>query len=365
MKNIFHICSTSISRISGPRNSVSNLINHSLSTISKTSLITDKSNIEYFSKKLNIRDIYSYSRIFKLIINHSLNPDDHVFVFHSTFILKSLLLSIILRIYGFPYIIFPRGGLTKKALSLNKFKKMFFIKILFGKFFSSARFTIYLTNNEKNDSLKFTNTYYFLPNGVDPQWFSLEKLVKQNNIKSKSISTGLIARLEVYHKGIDIYLGYLDKFLMNNPTYEVSANLFGPTSLQLEKLLSNNSYNFCNLYSPSTLISQKSNFLSSIDLFICLSRFEGQPQALLEAIAYGLPCIVSDGSNMSDVVSDYQLGWVVNSYETFSMALIEFSNLTIFQRNELTTRCRSYALNELKWNNISPLFQKICLKTFN
>ena len=43
----------------------------------------------------------------------------------------------------------------------------------------------------------------------------------------------------------------------------------------------------------------KEKVILESDFFILTSRFEGHPMALIEALSYGLPCLVTKGSNMS------------------------------------------------------------------
>lgn len=43
------------------------------------------------------------------------------------------------------------------------------------------------------------------------------------------------------------------------------------------------------------------------------SRFEWHPMALIEALSYGLPCIVTVGSSMKEEIRRYDAGWVCNS----------------------------------------------------
>lgn len=53
-------------------------------------------------------------------------------------------------------------------------------------------------------------------------------------------------------------------------------------------------------------------FYESSQIFVLPSRFEGMPNALLEAMSFSLPCIVSDGSEgILEVVRDGETGLVV------------------------------------------------------
>ena len=59
------------------------------------------------------------------------------------------------------------------------------------------------------------------------------------------------------------------------------------------------------------------------DVFILTSRFEGHPMGLIEALAYGLPAVVSSGSNMKDEIENADAGWTCDtSVESLRQALL-------------------------------------------
>jgi len=47
----------------------------------------------------------------------------------------------------------------------------------------------------------------------------------------------------------------------------------------------------------------------SADVFIQTSRSEGMPVGILEALSYGLPCIVTEGTTMAATVNKEDAGW--------------------------------------------------------
>ena len=49
--------------------------------------------------------------------------------------------------------------------------------------------------------------------------------------------------------------------------------------------------------------------LTQADAFIMTSRFEGLPMGMIEALAYGLPVLATQGTNLADVVDAADAGW--------------------------------------------------------
>lgn len=93
---------------------------------------------------------------------------------------------------------------------------------------------------------------------------------------------------------------------------------------------------------------------SCSDYYIMPSKFEGQPLTLLEAMASGLPCIVSDIPALR-IIEATQCGVVVdfNNAETAASQIIEYlmKDNTNHSRN-----AREYAVSNLDWETIAKRY---------
>lgn len=61
-------------------------------------------------------------------------------------------------------------------------------------------------------------------------------------------------------------------------------------------------------------------FLTAIDVFVMPSLWEGQPIALLEALASGKPCIASDVDGIPEIITDGVNGYLVEPRDTDKLA---------------------------------------------
>jgi glycosyltransferase involved in cell wall biosynthesis len=95
---------------------------------------------------------------------------------------------------------------------------------------------------------------------------------------------GCMARVS-YQKGYDILFAHLIELKKTWPNFIFKIGGPAPSELEIPMELKEN----CEILGQ--MLPQK--FLSVIDLYVSASRWEGMPLVVLEAMAYGVPCLLS------------------------------------------------------------------------
>ncbi|MFK1722054.1 glycosyltransferase [Bacteroides fragilis] len=54
---------------------------------------------------------------------------------------------------------------------------------------------------------------------------------------------------------------------------------------------------------------QKMEVLKNSDIYVLTSRSEAMPLSISEALSVGTPCLVTHGTNMSNLIEQYKAGW--------------------------------------------------------
>ena len=238
-------------------------------------------------------------------------PFNHpnVVVFEGLYYLDDVEIAKHLNRNHIPYIIVPRGSLTKQALHNHAwFKKRVAHLLYFNRFINKAAAIQYLTKQEASDSLgHFCSSFFIIPNGINSP-----------NIENKKFSTGrinacFIGRLDIYHKGLDLLLDAITLIHGDLFNAHFFLNIYGPrrydyniiASIIVERKLTD-------IVAIHDEVGgrEKEEVLLNSDLFIMTSRFEGHPMGLIEALAYGIPCIVTPGTNMAEEIKINNAGWV-------------------------------------------------------
>lgn len=289
------------------------------------------------------------------------HPD--VVVFEGFYELDDVKIASVLRKRRIPYIIIPRGSLTYSAMhNQARWKKKLAHFLFFDKYVKKALAIQFLTEKEYDDSkYRFDYNHYIIPNGFDKQ--SITKQCFSKNV----IKAIFIGRLDKYHKGLDFLFNVLEKRRDELEKAGFFLTLYGPELYDYEEL--KNRINDSGLSKIAVLGGaiageDKKKAILESDVFIMTSRFEGHPMGLIEALAYGLPTLVTRGSNMLEEIKAANAGWVCETDEqSIEQALMQMIN----EKESFMEKSKN-AINlalQYDWDNLASRFHDKLIELIN
>ena len=301
--------------------------------------------IDALNEQINYEESFDISKL-----NKPFDRPDLV-VFHECYVKQYLKIYKNLKKRAIKYIIIPHGELTNEAQQKKRFKKIIANLLLFNRFIKGAAALQCLSQREL-DATNFKIKKFIGTNGIRIP----EK--KKEHFNKDKVHFVYIGRLDVYHKGLDLMIDAIGKcqdFLRERNCW---FDLYGPDILgrgdQVRKLIHDNKVgDIVTLHQPIDG-KEKEDIILSADVFIQTSRFEGMPMGILEALSYGVPCLVTEGTTLGNVISSHNSGWLFalekneKGRNIFSEVLDEVSN---FENKSLNAI--SVVLDYFSWNMIS------------
>ena len=134
-------------------------------------------------------------------------------------------------------------------------------------------------------------------------------------------------------------------------------NIYGPDICgryaYLESLIKEHGVNDIISLAHEITGEDKESVLMNTDIFIQTSRFEGMPMGILEAMSYGIPCILTEGTTMASIVEEADAGWNAGS----STREIGDAIIRAIQQKESWfekgNNARKLIRDEYSWHNIT------------
>lgn len=264
--------------------------------LQKNDIVNTKTNFLYLDSPLSFLKFVKEKK-----------PD--IIIFHSLYKIKFITYSLILLRFKIPYLIEFHGGSSVFNMRKNyKTKKL--ANLLFYNFFvNHSAGLIYLNSQELEDSIFKKNKVnkVIIPNGV---YLPNKIMVSPQNEDRKKIEIIFLSRIDIHHKGLDLLIkaitilkdkGYSDlihfSFYGNAKNSDDFIKLLMPCGDMVK-------------YNGSVYGEKKNKVLENADIFILTSRYEGMPMAILEALAYSCPCIITQETNMTDIIIKHNAGWI-------------------------------------------------------
>lgn len=330
--NVSFIVAASPDVVTGPRNSVTLLAKSIMPFVSEVSVF---SSIKCEPFKFN--DI----AVEQIDYNKLIRSD--IVVFSGVWFFEYIKIAGVLRNKNIPYIVSPRSSLMKASLKKSFFKKVFFYLIKARGFLNGAAAIHFLTEDEKNNSF-FSSKGFVIGNIVNDVNI-LEADLEQNNKKANEKIISFLGRFDLLHKGLDVFLEAIIIAANELRDKKVKIRMFGPDqcngSNKLKIIIENNNLKDIVNLGGKLEGKEKAVFLTESDFFVHTSRYEGQPQAVMEAMMCGCPILVTPGTNMVGIVEQSK-GGVVAILDPTDIAkkLVELLNS---DSNALSINSYSYA----------------------
>lgn len=262
-------------------------------------------------------------------------------VFEDFYIFGDCKTAAMMRKRGIPYVIVPRGALTRDAQKQKRLKKILGNLAFFYRYTRKALGIQFLAKDELEKSSPYWNKNRFvIPNGVYPREQTKEWRASQELIFS------FVGRIRLHAKGIDLLIPALasirEKLVENRCKVYLYGNHHATSEEDTRNLITQYHMEDVVFMGDAVYGEAKEKVFLNSDVFILPSRFEGMPMGLLEALSYGLPAVVTMGTNMGEDVMEYQAGWVAE--ETTVEAIADAFSRCIDQKERLP----EYSENAIK-----------------
>jgi glycosyltransferase involved in cell wall biosynthesis len=187
-----------------------------------------------------------------------------------------------------------------------KYAIYFLLDFCLDKF--AAKKVIYVSKNAQKHALQNGRTHSFdsiaIPNGVGVSFFQSKR---QKKLTPNPV-IGYWGRIES-QKGLDILINSIKLLEKRNKSFELWIVGSGSKKASIKKLICQ-----LDLGTHIKLFDIDKNILEltcEIDIFVLPSRFEAMSISLLEAMASGLPCIVTDVGENASLITNGVHGFVI------------------------------------------------------
>jgi len=262
---------------------------------------------------------------------------------------------------GISYTVTPNGGLNAANEKKGRFKKMVYRTLFSNSTFKNSAF-IHSVGDTQGIKFFYPDVPVVeAPNGFDPELAGIRKkdLSLSENNPARFLQLLFIGRLTVEQKGLDLLL----EALGSDECSKFHLDLAGPGD---EKNLTaiNSMIDRFNL-SERVKISgpifgeEKRTKLSSCDIFVHASRWEGMPLAVLEAAAVGCYCVVTEAADPMGIIK--KTGWGQSTkaeLETFRKGLVKAGQMSVEKRDQDANQLASLVKERFSWEKSAAILVK-------
>ena len=290
------------------------------------------------------------------------SPD--LVVFHEIYHIEYVKLAKWLSARNIPYVIVPHGCLRRKAQRKKWFKKLVANALVFDSFVCGCLGIQCLADDEKNELIYRRVNSFVGTNGC-----SLPE-TRKTQFGTDGLVFTFIGRLDAYHKGLDLMLAAIKSAHDLLKSHNCRFYIYGPDYKgrfeNVARLIVENDVGDIVSLNHEVFGADKLNALMNADVFIQTSRFEGMPLGVLEAFSYGIPCLLTKGTNLSGYAKSYNAGWECDAtVESIAAAIAEAvscTDLEIKSQNAVNIIKDNFNWEKAATDELAEYRRLLCIK---
>jgi glycosyltransferase involved in cell wall biosynthesis len=290
---------------------------------------------------------------------------------HAIFSYPSTIAMAIARLKNVPYIVRPLGQLCEWSLQQSARKKQIYLDLIERenlKHSQAIHFTSELEQQEA-EQLNLGVPGFVLPHGLSIPPAIPDARLRLRQHLNLPVDQPIILFLSRLHpkKGLDYLIPALGKLQNYRSTFVIAGSGSSEYTDQLKSLVMSAGISDRTHFTGFLAGDTKNLFLQGSDLFALTSHSENFGVAVLEALAAGLPVLITPGVALAAVVEQDKLGYVIpQDVLQIANAIEDFLNQPQLSK-EMGDRARQLVLDKYTWNNIArqmiEIYTRIIKKT--
>lgn len=327
--------------------------------------ITKNTTHDYGNRNFNTllfpaeQNTFKISRTLRLAIKEAKNRNT-VFHIHGGWVPTFYSISSILKKHKIPFVFTPHGSYNSIAMKKNKWVKKIYFELFEKKLLKRTQ-KIHCIGKSEIEGLSNifkTSKTFLMPYGYK----NVSDTRKDFPREESKFIIGFIGRLDIHTKGLDLLIEAFNKFQEKRKNSELWIVGDSEQRSQLQNTINSNKLQDKVILWGKKFGDDKNNLLQKMHAFAHPSRNEGLPSAVLEAASFGVPCIVSEATNVGAFVKKHECGIVVSNEnsEEITDALLALDNKRENKvLHKLGDKARAMVDTEFNWNHLVIEFDNL------
>ena len=309
-----------------------------------------------FSPPINSVREFAFSTGLTNWLWHNIKGYDLLHI-HAIFSYASTAAMAIARLQKVPYIIRPIGQLCTWSLQQRAFKKQLYLKIIEKGNLNHSHKIHFTTTAEQQEAahLKLTCPSFVLPLGtsITPKIADARQHLRRHfNLPADEPIILFLSRLHP-KKGLDYLIPALGKLSDYRFTLVLAGSGTPEYENYLKSLVVNHGIENKSYFTGFVKGEFKDLLIQGADLFTLTSHSENFGVAVLEALAGGIPALVTPGVALGDMITQQQLGYVTELNVNAIASTIEQILSHPEKMREMGDRAREFILDNYTWDSVA------------